>query len=94
MKLTLPQLNKTLVALEDETVFQVLRRHDIPIASSCLGDGVCGKCRIEITEGQQNVSEISALEQKLIDKYHLSEQQRISCQCSPCGDITVRTTYW
>jgi 2Fe-2S ferredoxin len=94
MKLHLPQLNKSLEGSPSETVFQTLRKHDIPVASSCLGDGVCGKCRLTVAQGLENVSPIEPLEQKLIDKYSLSPQQRISCQCYPLGDLTITSTYW
>lgn len=94
MKLVLPQLNKSLEGSPTETVFQTLRKHDIPVASSCLGDGVCGKCRLTISEGLENVSAVEPLEQKLIDKYQLSPQQRISCQCFAKGDLTITSTYW
>lgn len=94
MKLLLPQLNKSLVGSSTETVFQTLRKHDIPVASSCLGDGVCGKCRLTIVQGLENLSTVETLEQKLIDKYQLSPQQRICCQSFPTGDVTLTSTYW
>ncbi len=28
----------------------------LPVASSCDGDGVCAKCRIQIVEGAENLS--------------------------------------
>jgi ferredoxin, 2Fe-2S len=94
MKLVLPQLNKSLDGSTTETVFQTLRKHDIPVASSCLGDGVCGKCKLTVVQGLENLSPIEPLEQKLIDKYSLSPQQRISCQCHATGDVTLTSTYW
>jgi ferredoxin, 2Fe-2S len=94
MKLHLPQLNKSLEGSPSETIFQTLRHHDIPVASSCLGDGVCGKCRVSISAGLENLSPMEPLEKKLMDKYGLSDQQRISCQCRALGDITITTTYW
>ncbi len=94
MKVELPQLNKTLEGAPEETLFQILRRHDIPVASSCLGDGICGKCRVTVVNDMTTLSKPTVLEEKLIAKYQLSPEQRISCQCSALGDVTLRTTYW
>ncbi|MBY0384755.1 2Fe-2S iron-sulfur cluster binding domain-containing protein [bacterium] len=94
MKIYLPQLHKTVTGNEKDSLFQILRSHDIPVASSCLGDGVCGKCRLSIQEGTEFLSPVQPLEQKLIEKYQLSEKQRISCQCSISGDVIVTSTYW
>ena len=94
MKLTLPQLNKVLEASADETLFTTLRRHDIPVASSCLGDGICGKCRVTVQESSALVSPPTILESKLIEKYQLRPNQRISCQCYPLADLSLSTTYW
>jgi ferredoxin, 2Fe-2S len=94
MKVSIPQLNKVLSAQAGDNLFKVLRAADIPVASSCLGDGICGKCRLTITQGPENLSEILPLEQKLIDKYQLAPKQRISCQSQIFGDIEVTSTYW
>ena len=94
MKLILPQLNKTLEGTPEETLFHILRRHDIPVASSCLGDGICGKCRVTVIGDMKGLSAPTQLEQKLIAKYQLSAEQRISCQCRGLADISLRTTYW
>lgn len=94
MKISLPQLHKTLEVHGEESLFQILRKNDIPVASSCLGDGVCGKCRLQIIKGAENLSPIDPLEKKLIEKYQLPSDQRISCQCTVRGDMTVASTYW
>ncbi len=94
MKISLPQLNKTLEGNPEESLFQILRKNDIPVASSCLGDGVCGKCRLKIEAGIENLSPVEPLEAKLIEKYQLLPSQRISCQCSVHGDVTVTSSYW
>jgi uncharacterized 2Fe-2S/4Fe-4S cluster protein (DUF4445 family) len=30
----------------NQSLMDYLRRHGIPVASSCLGEGVCGKCAV------------------------------------------------
>lgn len=39
--------------------------------------GVCGSCRIEILEGEDNLTELSEMEQEL----GMSKTERFACQC-------------
>lgn len=66
----------------------------LPVASSCNGDGVCAKCRIEIVEGAENLSPIGPLEQMLRDRLRIAKGVRISCQTVVLGDVRVDATYW
>jgi 2Fe-2S ferredoxin len=66
----------------------------VPVASSCRGEGVCGKCRIEVLAGRNHLSQPNETEIFLCEKYQLTQQQRISCQAKVLGDIKIDTTYW
>lgn len=66
----------------------------LPVASSCNAEGVCGKCRIEVVTGLENLSAKQELELFLIEKYQLKNNERISCQCQVLGDVSVQTKYW
>jgi 2Fe-2S ferredoxin len=66
----------------------------LPVASSCHGDGICGKCRIIIVEGAENLSKINPLEQMLRDRLRVPREYRISCQTLVLGDITIDASYW
>ena len=66
----------------------------LPVASSCLGDGVCGRCRVQIVSGKENLSPIGATEEILRDRLKIPAEQRISCQTNVLGDVTVDTSYW
>lgn len=66
----------------------------LPVASSCNAEGVCGKCRIEVVAGLENLSAKQELEIFLIEKYQLKNNERISCQCQVLGDVSVQTKYW
>ncbi len=66
----------------------------LPVASSCHGDGVCAKCRIEILEGSENLSPPTDLENLLKLKNPMPANYRISCQTQIFGDILIDATYW
>lgn len=94
MIIKLLQLSKSLSCKKGENLFRFLRSNDIPVASSCKGEGVCGKCVIQVVSGAANLSPATELEKKLQEKYQLREDQRISCQCEVNGDLEVLTSYW
>jgi ferredoxin, 2Fe-2S len=94
MTIHLPQLNKSLRCKKGENLFRFLRENQIPVASSCTGEGVCGKCVVQVVKGEAHLSPVNELEQKLHEKYQLHKDQRICCQCEVFGDIEIRTTYW
>ena len=71
-----------------------LLEHDIPVASSCHGEGVCSKCRIQIIEGADQLSPISDQEKFLSERNKLKANERISCQVQVLGNITIDTGYW
>lgn len=67
----------------------------IPVASSCQGDGVCGKCKIQIIQGMDNLSSQTPLEIQLAKKNKLNETERISCQTYLVKNtVSIDTPYW
>jgi 2Fe-2S ferredoxin len=72
----------------------------IPVASSCGGDGVCGKCKIQIVDGNENLSKENETELILRERLNLDslesleKKYRFSCQCVLLGDIVIDATYW
>ncbi|RYZ72061.1 MAG: (2Fe-2S)-binding protein [Proteobacteria bacterium] len=75
-------------------LMEALLAAGLPVASSCRGDGVCAKCRIEIVEGAKNLSPETELETFLRERHSIPKNQRVSCQTQIQGDITVTTSYW
>lgn len=71
-----------------------LLQNDVPVASSCHGEGVCSKCRIQIIKGNGNLSPKTELERNLAERNNLKPDERISCQTQILDDITVSTGYW
>ena len=66
----------------------------LPVASSCRGEGVCAKCRVELVSGSRNVGPETELEKFLRDRHSIEREIRVSCQVTVLGDIVVDTTYW
>lgn len=77
-----------------ENLMEVLRRNQIPVASSCQGDGICGRCRVVVLSGAALLSAPNEAEKILKDRVRLQPGERISCQTEVLGDILIDTSYW
>ena len=77
-----------------ETLMQALLRAGLPVASSCNGDGICGKCKVQVTGGAENLSQINEREQLLRQRLPLPKDVRLSCQTFISDDVTLDTPYW
>lgn len=73
---------------------EAITQAGLPVGSSCGGQGVCGKCFVQVLEGMENISTPSELEKKLLARDDHGDHIRISCQSQILGSITVTTTYW
>lgn len=73
---------------------KALLQADLPVASSCDGDGVCAKCKILILEGMENLSSENDTEIFLKETNNISPTARISCQTEVQGDVLIDATYW
>ncbi len=73
---------------------QVLLDAEIPVASSCRGDGICQKCRLKIIHNMNNLSRENDREASLRLQHGIPSDERVSCQVSVLGDITIDAPYW
>lgn len=67
----------------------------LPVASSCLGEGVCGKCRVEFLDGLKNI--VCTPKEQIVRERQaprLAPTYRLSCQTTVQGDICIDTSYW
>lgn len=85
---------KTLSISADESLMEVLLLAGIPVASSCHGEGICGKCKIAITKGNDHILPESELEINLKIKNNLKENERFACLIKITDDVEIDTSYW
>jgi len=89
-KVFIPQQNLTLSAEPNKNLMDLLIESGLPVASSCLGEGVCSKCAVEMTPaGIPSEIEVKSLTR---NKRPLSE--RLCCQVFINCDLEVKTSYW
>lgn len=70
-----------------------LLKNQIPVASSCGGDGICGKCKMKVLAVSQ-LDLASELEHKTLEKNNAEPGERLSCQIKLLQNALVETSYW
>lgn len=93
-KITFLKNNTVLNVDSDENLMARLRTAGIPVGSSCDGDGICGKCALDIIEGAARLHELTEREQALAQEHNLSRDKRLSCQVRVSSDIKIDAAYW
>jgi len=79
---------------EGSNLMQSLMAKGIPVASSCKGKLVCGKCYVEVLDGSFNLSPVSDEERDFMEIKDIPANCRMSCSCKVNGDICLDTPYW
>lgn len=75
------------ISLLTGTLLDTLRNQMSGIQAPCGGRGSCGKCRVQVLEGELPVT---AEDEKIFSMEELREGWRLACQAYPQEDLTVR----
>ena len=79
--------NKEILYGDGENLLEILLREGFFVDNPCNGKGVCGKCRIKVTEG--HIEEPAETEKELLSRRELESGIRLSCLVNPTEDISV-----
>ena len=72
-------------AASGENLLKVARRAGIAIDAPCSGNGSCGKCRVQLVEG-----DLDSPKSFYISDVDYAEGWRLACLSRVAGDATVR----
>ena len=90
-KIHIPQKNLILEVTSGAPLMESLLANGMPVASSCLGDGICAKCRVHVVG---KVTAATPLENETLKRNAADANERLSCQIKVFDDIKVTTSYW
>jgi ferredoxin len=94
MRVTFTPLCSAAEAMPDETVLDAARRAGAPIGNSCGSVGVCGRCRVRLLSGAENLSAPTMIEIRVAAQRGFAADERLACQAVLMGDVEVTTSYW
>jgi len=77
-----------------EVLLDAAWRADVPLASSCGGQGVCGDCVVKIVEGAENLEPPDDVERAWFARHPRPPAVRLACRLRVRGPAVVSTTYW
>ena len=81
--------DKSVRSATGTTILESSRLHGIPHASVCGGRGRCSTCRVRVVEGEENLPEPSAEEQRVLERVGAPPKVRLACQAAPSGDVSI-----
>jgi len=78
----------TAYAEENENLLSFLRNQEYAIPSPCGGKGVCGKCKVKITAGEEVLS-APYMNTRAISQEEWEQGYRLSCRIKITEDLTL-----
>lgn len=79
-----PELERHVKMAVGRTLLDAVLSARLLVPNVCAGRGVCGKCRVQVTSGSENVSPITDLERMSLFEQDTQQGFRIAC----CARIT------
>jgi ferredoxin, 2Fe-2S len=70
---------------EGESLFEVARRHGVPVATACVGKATCGLCRMKVESGAEHLTPFNAGERKHLGNVYFITRERLACQARVQG---------
>jgi len=89
MRVTFVRLSLVTDVKADETLLDAARRAGAPLGNSCGGVGVCSRCKVQVTDGAENLGAPTRMESTRV-----SGDERLACQAVVFGDCAITTSYW
>ena len=84
---------------EGTTILDASRSLGVDLDSVCGGRAICGRCQIELAEGQfakhgitsdsSHLSDVSEPEKKYAKRKSLQKERRLGCQSKLLGDVVI-----
>ena len=93
-----PQTFRDIIARPGTNLWFQLRKHGVPIGSSCSGVGVCGACAVQVRSSEPpdaadstspGLSEETAFERDTKARHGIASHKRLACLVRLWGDVTV-----
>ena len=71
------------------TLLDFIRMAEIQINADCNGTGTCGKCVVRVSEGEENLNELTSIEKS----FNLKEKARLACLAKVISDKSNMIVY-
>ena len=79
-----------IVVEEGTSILQVALDNNIELENFCEGCCSCSTCRVEVLNGNNNLSKIQPDEADILGEKRVQNGDRLSCQAKIMGEVHVR----
>ena len=79
---------------EGATLLEAAQAAGLPIARACSGQGLCGRCDLEILSGLASLSPEAADEREARQRVRLPASCRLACRARVHGSVLATASYW
>lgn len=73
-------------------IYDLALAHGVPLAQSCGGEGICGRCGVRCLSGELGPE--GKLERMRKADNRLDPALRLACMTTVRGDVVLTTDYW
>jgi adenylate cyclase len=89
-----PKQGRSVIVPSGTLLIDAVRGADLPIASACRGDGLCGRCGVAILAGAREVDPETSEESRAKQRNRIDPGLRLACQIRVHADLAVAAPYW
>ena len=75
-------------------LLEAARRAGLPVARACGGEGLCGRCGLQILEGSGGLSPEQEDETRARRRNRVAEGLRLACCARALEPVTATAAYW
>jgi ferredoxin len=75
-------------------LIDAVRGANLPIASACRGDGLCGRCGVAILARDAEIGAETPEETRCKERNRIDPRLRLACRIRVCADLSVSAPYW
>ena len=76
------------------SLIEAVRAAGLPIASACGADGLCGRCGVEVVEGDAGLAAETAEEASAKRRNRIAPSLRLACRVAVESDLSIDAPYW
>jgi 2Fe-2S ferredoxin len=73
-----------------QSVLKHIQEAHIDWMQACGGKGRCTTCAMQVIQGAEFLTPMTALENKLFEAKRLRNDERLACQCITSGDLIIK----
>jgi len=72
-----------------QTIYQAVQKLGHTLTTVCGGNGICGKCKVIIIEGNDNLNSVTETERKFLSDKLIEQGYRLACRSIISGDVRI-----